>query len=102
MPHYSWGVVGRGLLRLGVRVALRFRLGWTSRLCSRITRSTRFLLIARYSTKCTYAQILRYPQNGCSALSAWMWASRQASRSVTWADLRRVSPAARRCFLAPR
>src|SRR5687767_2797089 len=100
MPHHAWGLVGRGLLRLGVRVALSFQLGWTSRLCSRITRSTRFLLIESCSTKCRYAQILRYPQNGCSALSAWMWASRLASRSVTWGDLRRVSPAARRFFLA--
>ena len=59
MPHHSLGLVGRGLPRVGARLALSFQLGGTKRWCSRIRRSTRFLLTDKPSTKCKYAQIRR-------------------------------------------
>src|SRR5919109_3183420 len=95
-PHHAWGLVGLGVLLVGVRLALSRPCGVTTRWCSCIGRRIRFLLTGSFSTKRRYAQILREPQNGCSALSWWLRGSRAASRWVTWSERCRVGPTARR------
>jgi hypothetical protein len=100
-PHSS-DLVGLGVFLLGLRLAVRCRLGGITRWCSRLRRHICFLCTGPYSTHCRYAQKRRSPQKGCSAFSAWIRGSQRASRGTTCRDRGRVMPGVRRfCCTLP-
>lgn len=89
-----------GLLRPGVRVAFSLWFGLTRSPWACINRNTRFLLISALSTNRRWAQMRRYPQNGCSAFRAWMRCTTDAVRFARVSEARRVmTTPTRRFFL---